>query len=377
LINGLTKNSNFSITTLFIGSEESAYQFGHLIHNKIERITPLGKFLLTNCNLSNLQGVEIIVFKTNDSLVPKFIKQGYLPLPIVDFSLNLRKSIDQIIKRSKKSRRQNIKKFRNSNYSYTIKRNSDQYFDYFYWKMYLPFTKNRFGKAGIIFSYSKLKALYKRNGGIVFVKNDEHHMIGLLFYIKGKTLYMKNYGVLETNQRFEMGLAGQAALFFLIKWAKDKGVTSLNCGKTMPFFKDGVFNYKKRWGMHIERNMNQPCYAIKFNHTNKGIRDLLRQNPFILLDRGLMKGVFWVNYRPKKQDLQHIFSKHFLPGLDSIIVIAYYRYDKKIKTKSLSTEKFMDTLVKPLSATCLFLQNQGFVVEVHIIKCQTNPPLMV
>jgi hypothetical protein len=91
-----------------------------------------------------------------------------------------------------------------------------------------------------------------------------------------------------------------------------------------------------------------------------------------------MKGVFLVNYRPEKQDLQHIFSKHFLPGLDSLIVIAYYRCDKKRKMESsIISENFTDTLVEPLLTTCLFLQKQGFMVEVHTSKCQRHPPLTV
>ena len=214
LINGLIKNNNYSITTLFIGSEESAYQFAYLVYSKIERITPLGKFMLRKIGASNLQNVEIIVVKTKGSLTCKLLKQGYLLLPNVEFSLSLRRSIDQIIKRSSRRRRRSIKKFQNFNYSYTISRNSEKDFDYFYWKMYLPYTKKRFGRAAISSSYSTLKALYKRNGGIVFVKNGEQHIVGLLFWTRGKTLYAKSLGVLETNQRFGIGLAGQAALFF-------------------------------------------------------------------------------------------------------------------------------------------------------------------
>jgi len=185
---------------------------------------------------------------------------------------------------------------------------------------------------------------------------------------------VKSLGVLEANQKFVTELAGQAALFFLIKWAKVRGIESLNYGVTMPFFRNGIFTFKKEWGMYIEQHTEQPFCALKLNRLNERALSFLRYNPFICLDKGVMKGVFFVNHRPTKLELQQIFSKHFLQRLDSLVVIAYYHHNKKATNKtesSTTSENFTDDLVQPLSTTCLSLRKLGFVVEVHTFKRQT------
>ena len=50
MIKGLVRNTDYSITALFVGSEESAYQFAHLIYSEIERSLSLGKFMVCQIN---------------------------------------------------------------------------------------------------------------------------------------------------------------------------------------------------------------------------------------------------------------------------------------------------------------------------------------
>lgn len=371
LIKGVVKNAEYSITTLFMGPEESACQLAYLVYSEIERILPLGKFLFCQIDPPHLPDVEIIAVKVRWPFIGKFSKQGYLLLPNVSFSLDLRGSRDQVIKRSSRRRRRSIKKLQSFNYSYTISRDRERDFDFFYWKMYLPYTRKRFGRAAHLNSYLTLKAVYKRNGGIVFVKKEEKRIVGLLFQIRGKTLYAKSLGVYEANQDFVTELAGQAVLFFLIKWAKIKGMESLDYGITMPFFRDGIFTYKKEWGMHIELRDNQPFCALRLNGLNEGTLSFLLQNPFIFLDKGVMKGAVLVNHRPTKLELQQIHSKHFLPGLDSLIVMAYHTRNTGVANKTVSSrsfENFADTLLQPLASVCLSLQKRGFAVEVHAFE---------
>jgi len=374
-IKGLVRNTKHSIATLYIGPEESAYQFACLVYSEIRRMSPLGKFLVRRIDPSNLPDVEIIAANAKEPFIGRFLKQGYLLLPNVSFSLNLRGSTDQIIKRSSRRRRRDIKKLQSFYYGYTISRNSEKDFDFFYWKMYLPYAKKRFGRAAQLHSYSILKGIYRRNGGIIFVKKKEKNIAGILFQIKRKTLCALSFGVYEANKSFVADLAGQAVLFFLIKWAKAKGVESLNYGKTMPFFRDGIFTYKKEWGMYVEQHADQPFCALRLNCLNEGAISFLRQNPFIFLDKGVMKGAVLVNHRPTRSELQRIFSKYFLPRLDSLIVIAYHDRNTEAASKtepSTTLENLTDTRSQPLSRVCLSLQKRGFVVEAHALERQTR-----
>jgi hypothetical protein len=363
LIKGLVKNTKCSIFTLFIGPEESAYQFAHLVYSEIEEMLPLGKFLLCQIDPSHLPHVEITVVNAKGSLIDRLLKAGYLLLPNVSFSLNLHGSTDQIINRSHR-RRRSIKKLQSFNYYYAITRNNEEDFAFFYWKMYLPYAKKRFGRAVQLYNYSRLKAVYRGNGGIVFVKKEEKHIVGILFQIRGKTLYANSFGVYEANKSFVTDLAGQAALLFLIKWAKTKGMKSLNYGKTMPFLRDGVFTYKKEWGMHIEQHADQRFCALRLNCRNEDVLSFLRQNPFMFVDKGAMKGFVLVNHKPTKLELQRIFSKHFVPGLNSPIIIAYHNHDTEITSKtefSTRFNDFTDTLLRPLSSIYILCRNKALL----------------
>jgi len=186
-------------------------------------------------------------------------------------------------------------------------------------------------------------------------------------------LHAFRFGVYEGNYNLIKGLAGQAALFFLIDWAKMNGMKSLDYGNTLPFFNDGIFSYKKEWGMFMENHSNRYFCALKLNNPNKGSLAFLQQNPFIFVDKGGgMNGVVLVNHRPTKVELQQIFSKYYLPKLDSLIVIAYHRVIDE--TEFLTCIR--NPSVKSIPGICLSLQTQGFNVETHTFTNQKNAAYM-
>jgi len=374
LIKGPVKNTQHLITTLYIGPEELAHQFASLVYSKIRKMSPLGNFLACQINPSHLPDVEIIAANIKEPCTGRFLKHGYLLLPNVSFTLDLRESTDQIIKRLSRRRRRDVKKLQTFRYNHAISRNNERDFDFFYWKMYLPYAKKRFGKAAQLYNHSTLKATYNKNGGIIFVKKKTRKIAGILFQIREKTLYALSFGAYDGNKSLVADLAGQAVLFFLIKWAKTKGMKTLDYGKTMPFFRDGVFAYKKEWGMHMKQHADQPFCALKLNCQNEGVLSFLQQNPFIFLDKGVMKGTVLINHKPTKPELHQILSKHSVPRLDSLIVMAYHTHDTKAASETKSStahENLTDTLSQPFSNICLSLQKQGFTVEAHALEHQT------
>ena len=114
--------------------------------------------------------------------------------------------------------------------------------------MYLPYIRRRFGAGAIPTSYLTLKAFYRQNGGIVFVREGNKPIAGLLFFVKSKTVYAVGLGTYGGDQNYLKNFAGEAALFFLIKSSKITGLETLNYGGNVPFFTNGIFQYKKeRW----------------------------------------------------------------------------------------------------------------------------------
>lgn len=369
VIKGLVKDTNCSATTLFVGDETSAYYFAYLGYSHIKKLFSLGKFLFRQVDPSGLTDVDVIVVDARAHRVSKFLKQGYLLLPQVSFSLDLGRPVCDIIKRSSRRRRRSIKELNRFNYSYAISRNNEKNFDFYYWKMYLPYTRKRFGMCAFTLSYSRLKALYRRNGGIIFVLKGKKPLAGMLFRTNGKTLYALNLGAYEGDQNYLRDLACQAALFFLIEWAKMKGIKSLNYGLTVPFLANGNFQYKKEWGMFMDEVAGKPFCALKINSLNGSSLSFLHQNPFIFLDAGVPKGVIFLDHRPSEKELQKIFSMYLFPKLDSLIVIGYYNHNTGAANETdfpIESQNMPDVLGKGLSHVYSSLRKRGFTVEVFV-----------
>lgn len=112
LIEGVVKNTDYSATTLFVGPRELAHKLSCLMYSEF-RECALGKCMLYQVDPFRLPLCEITAFCMEDSLKESFREQDYLFLPYVNFSLDLTLPISQILKRSSKRRRRDIKKIEN------------------------------------------------------------------------------------------------------------------------------------------------------------------------------------------------------------------------------------------------------------------------
>lgn len=366
IVQGLLKSNEHRIKTLFIGNEQTVHQFASLAYSKIDRLC-----LIETCRFYQIYqfmraGIsEIVAVRVDRPFMSRFLDQGCLLLPNVSFDLNLDRPIDSIIKRMSRRRRRDIRKIESSNLRYRVSKGDDDDVDLFYWKMYLPYAKSRFGKGAYIKTYAESKAVYRKNGGIIFITLERKPIAGILFRQAGKMLQALNFGALVDDQSMDQAhnLAGLASLFFLIKWARENGVKNLNYGVSMPFLNEGIFTYKKEWGMNVNDQRDGSVCALKLNSLTNGTLSFLTQNPFIVIDKRKLKGVVFIDHKIEKSELQQIMARHYLPNLDSLEVIAYYKPDENINDAS---SLFANSRVLPtfLFTICQVLLNGGFRVEV-------------
>jgi len=385
LITGTVKNTNHSTTILFVGKEmcaspsanlfigtdispsQRANHFASTVFSQIKRRKYFGEFLYRQVNSSNFKNAEIIVVDPNIETAKNMLEQGFIILPSVSFSLDLTRSINDLMTGFSGRRLKSIKKIRGFNYSYVICRNNEKNFDFFYWKMYLPYIRRRFGAGAIPTSYLTLKAFYRQNGGIVFVLEGNEPIAGILFFVKSKTVYAVGLGIYRGDQNYLKHFAGEAALFFLIKSSKIKGLETLNYGGNVPFFTNGIFQYKREWGMFVDKDAGRLLYALKIVSLNEKSLSYLLQNPFIFLEKNAMKALIFINHTLTKAELQKLYSKYVFPKIDSLIVISYYNR-KTRETKetgfSLNSQHIPVVLGKGLLKICSSFPRLGYDVDV-------------
>jgi len=366
IVQGLLKSNEHRIKTLFIGNEQTVYQFASLAYSKIDRLS-----LIETCRFYQIYQFikadmsEIVAARVDRPFMARFLDQGCFLLPNVSFYLNLDRPIDSIIKRMSRRRRRDIRKIESSNLRYKVSKGNDDDFDFFYWRMYLPYAKSRFGKGAYVKTCAESKSIYCKSGGIIFVTLESKPIAGILFRQTGKTLQALSFGALLDDQSMNQAhnLAGLASLFFLIKWAHESGFKNLNYGVSMPFLNEGIFTYKKEWGMNVNDQREGSVCALKLNYVTSSTLSFLAQNPFIIIDKRKLKGIVFIDHKLEKSEFQQIMKKHYLPNLDSLEVISYYKPDTNINdTSSLFTDS--RTLPASLFTICQALLNNGFRVEV-------------
>ena len=379
LIKGTVKHNNRSTTILFIGKEKAARAranyFADVVFTQIQSLEYLGEFLYRHVTPSVFKNAEIVVVDANMESTKKLLEKDFLLLPQVHFELDLTRSMSDLINRFSKRRKRSIKKIKSLNYSYVIFRNNDKFFDFYYWKMYLPYIRRRFGLGAQPCSYTHSKAFFKKNGGVIFVLNERRPIAGMLFRVRGKTVDTLNLGVYDGDQKYLKYCACEAALFFLIKWAKIKGLRILNYGATVPFFTNGIFQYKKEWGMVMEEEEDQIFCALKVNSFNKNSLSFLLSNPLIFRGKNAIKGVVFVDHRLTKAELYKLFSIHLFPKLDSLIVIGYYDRITEEKNEidfSSNSQNYSVVLEKELLRICSSFLKRGFTVDVFREKAYHN-----
>jgi hypothetical protein len=366
VVKGIARDSTDDMTLLYFGSKSSAHQLASLIYGQINEFLPVGGVLLHGVSaLSAISTPEIIAIRVRRPFIREFLKQGYLLLPNVNFTLDMRVSMDDIIKRMSRRRRRDIKKINTLNYSYVICRKSDKDFDFFYHKMYLPYARSRFGKSAYIKPYLESKTVYESNGGLIFVKKDEKPLAGMLFNIHRKTLHAWSFGAHEGDLQFVEELAGEATLLFLIEWAKTQGIESLDYGVSLPFLREGIFTYKKEWGMSVNEQRDDMVCALKMNSINECSLTFLQQNPFVVTDKGKLKGVVFIDHMAGRAELEQIHSRYFFPNIRSLMVVSYYRaHPETISGVEHIAEKLAGSLMIPLRIICRTLREKGLTVDV-------------
>jgi hypothetical protein len=140
----------------------------------------------------------------------------------------------------------------------------------------------------------------------------------------------------------------------------------LNYGATVPFFTNGIFEYKKEWGMYVEEVPDQLFCALKIVSLNEKSLSFLLHNPFIFLDKNTIKGLIFVDNRLSKAELQNLSSTYTFPKMHSLIVISFC--DRKAgepnkTTFSSSSQNTPVVLGKALLSTCSAFLERGLDLE--------------
>lgn len=185
---------------------------------------------------------------------------------------------------SKKTLKNNLRKIKRGNFSYSITKDPDD-FNFFYYKMHLPYISKRHGDATIKKSYKDMKKRFE-NGELLQIKEGQEIVAGVAIDYKAMDgiPIITILGVLRGDFNYVKRGALIALYYYTIQYLKQKKYDKFSLGVTRPFFSDGVLQYKLNWGAKIVCETSH-AFLLSLSSKKKYLKNFLSCNPFILKDR--------------------------------------------------------------------------------------------
>jgi hypothetical protein len=350
LLKGNEKRSGENLSALMLGKDITLAHYSELICSGEATREKMGKSFvwgMTAKALSIQPNPDMILVALDRFYAATLRRQDFLLIPQwILFTLDISKPFSELMQSIKtKSLSNNLRKIKKQNYTYEVSRDPDK-FDLFYHQMYLPYATIRFRDSSWIFSYRSMKQQLE-SGQLLLVKQNNKYLSGNLVVDREKCLFSHSIGVMNGNYEYVAQGVQSAAYYFIIKWAKQQGYKRIDFGYTRPFLRDGIFLYKKRWGMeinNINRSMGLGVLGLKICHFTRSVRSFLTENPFIFIAQNKLKGLLLIEQSEPltSKEAQKLMRIHHIKGLDGMIILSPQGFTQE--TREMAEEQYPHSL---------------------------------
>lgn len=360
LLEGKTKRSNFDLSTLVFAKREIAHYFSKLYSEKPE-IRNLGTSTFDNIPFITASMRPDIVFVAASRILSEFLlSKTFLILPQINFSLDISDAWNSIYARMHRHKRKAIRRIEKLGYTYKITRESEK-LRTFCDQMYRPRILHRHGKSAEVVSFAECERLF-RSGGLLLVKLDGKSVSGAIYVHHGDELYIPMLGVEQMDNYFSKQVA---ALYFTILWARKQGYKKIDYGSCRPFLNDGIFRFKKEWGMKMKpvEGKDARIFAIKLCNFENQTIDFLLDNPFVFERGEHLKGFVILN------SVKDSHSTYRVSGLSGLLVLSSIHNHPSFqftKLHKLSLEGDSSHTPASLSPLLKIISEKGY--EVHTLE---------
>jgi hypothetical protein len=189
----------------------------------------------------------------------------------------------------------------------------------FYYDMYLPYITKRFGNSALLENYQSLLKEFT-HCDLILIKCKDQEIAGSLIAYKGRKARLWCFGIKDANPDYvKMGAFG-ALYSFSFQYLKDKGFKNAGVGGSRPFLKDGVLNYKRKWGLRITEPF-EFFFLLKAIKITEGSKAFLVNNPFIYINKGEFNcAVFLDESASSNKNILEVINKNYnYHGISHII----------------------------------------------------------
>ncbi len=161
----------------------------------------------------------------------------------------------------------------------------------FYPRMYLPYTRQRYGEDVYLWPLPRLRRALRR-GGLFWLQQREEKLAGMLFERRGNDCVLLAMGVADGD----VGLLRRgviAALYIRVfEYLSAQGFRSVDLRGVRPSLADGLLQFKRKWGAAL-RNKDDTWrdFLVHWPRWNPVVAELLTHTPLIVRDQGGLSGL--------------------------------------------------------------------------------------
>jgi len=383
LLTGREKESKKTLKVLFAGDEFIYLYLIKTIFLDVPKREYLADITIWNFNkkLKNLScKADLTLLKTDRFFTRKLQKKGFIIIPDwIDSWIDLSVSKEEIFKNTKKSAREEVLKIKKYGYTYAFS-SKPKDFEEFYKNFYTPFLQSRHGTLSYpewwTLNYREMIGMFKGNRAkLLWVKDKNKFVAGVVMFNVKNIAYPIYMGIDITSDYWEK-CGSSAIYYFSTLWAKENGFKMVRIGDVRSFFNDGLFQYKRKWGIFLNENYNRyGIIGLKINDYNSAVVfDFLENNPFIFSNKKQLKGFIYLRKNISAIETQNIFNEYYTKGLKTITIVANHS-DLKQLFNNFDRWKFYEKISIPLNSTpnC----NKTFSGILQIISEKDMPSALI
>ena len=318
IVKGKSKETDECISFLFVGQKTFPLFLSDLLYNKPPEIKQVGKVFVWRLNhLSRFFPSDMdAVLVSCDGFYRRWLqKEDLFVFPhMVDMVLDVSDSFDVFYKKLPDSAKSDIRKVKKQINTYEVLSDINR-LKFFYDKMYLPLYETRFADMPLYKPpFTFFKWLHLIGYRLLLVKDAKgEYVSGSYFRVKGVTVTPRYNGVFDGDVELIRKGAESAIYYFFIFHAQDQNVSKLDFGGARPFFNDGLFFYKRKWGMSVESyGPVKELFGLRVVRERESLKQFLIHNPFIgLNEKNELIGFVFIDKNTFTETLGKQLEKRF------------------------------------------------------------------
>ncbi len=328
LFTGVEKDSGASLTVLFSGRLPTMHYFSRRIFSGNPRIHELGRRplrRLQKTGRAETAQADLVLVECDAFWTSSLRRHGYMILPQwVFFELDISRPLPELLQRiSNKSLKSNLARVKKAGFTCSVTA-IDEGWRSFYRRMYLPYAKMRYGNASIVYTQRQYHRAFE-TGRLLMVHDREGKKIaGVLLVPWRRYLRFHSLGVLDAEPDYLAKGVITALYYFGIMWGLRHGYRRMDFGHCRPCLDDGLFLYKKRWGMSVRRSPRvKAVIGIRALTRGPALKSLARRMEPVFLNGGRLEAVVCArHHRPLDPAEVRRLSRRHINGLDRLHLLA-------------------------------------------------------